>query len=198
MVEHLSRREEQRGFRKAYLWFIPLGFLVGFVIIFGLPLRPTRDVGIEEVATKGLVDADGTGAVGPATVKVKVSPTFGEYLADGTGHPLYLFKSDKPGTQQASTCYGNCAKSWPPLISAGDPVAKSPVKSNLLATTDRKNGAKQVTYNGWPLYRYAGDVGPEQITGQDVSDFGGEWYLMAPAGEDVPAAEAKTPDSDRG
>jgi predicted lipoprotein with Yx(FWY)xxD motif len=53
---------------------------------------------------------------------------------------------------------------------------------------ERKDGANQVTYNGWPLYRYVKDVGPQTATGQDVSEFGGEWYLVTPTGEEVHAS----------
>jgi hypothetical protein len=36
----------------------------------------------------------------------------------------------------------------------------------------------------WPLYHFAKDFGRE-ATGQDVEDFGGEWYLVTPQGEKV-------------
>jgi hypothetical protein len=29
------------------------------------------------------------------------------------------------------------------------------------------------------------DVGPEDVTGHDIEDFGAEWYLVSPAGEPV-------------
>jgi predicted lipoprotein with Yx(FWY)xxD motif len=54
-----------------------------------------------------------------------------------------------------------------------------------LATIERPEGSNQVTYNGWPLYRYAKDVGPESVTGQGVKDFGGKWYLVSPSGQEI-------------
>jgi predicted lipoprotein with Yx(FWY)xxD motif len=193
MVEELSRREEQQGWRKAYRWIIPLAFVLGVLVLFGTQLLRPMKTGMDETVTKGLIGDTGQNAIEPATVEAKTNSDFGVFLTDGSGHPLYLFKSDKPGSQTgASTCYDNCAKAWPPLITSGEPKSKAPVQSDLLATTDRKNGAKQVTYNGWPLYRYARDVGPTGVTGQDVNDFGGEWSLVAPSGKEVKAPNSNS------
>ena len=198
MTKELSRHEEQRGTRKAYLWGIPLALALGIGVVFGPPLvdyfsAPDR-TGMDETADSQATD-DGKQAFGPGTVKAKASDAYGEYLTDEFGHPLYLFKADKRGSggQQAdSTCYDDCAKSWPPLLSSGEPKATAPVRSDLLGTLERQDGAKQVTYNGWPLYRYVKDVGPQKVTGQDVKDFGAEWYLVAPEGEEVHASPQKS------
>ena len=40
-------------------------------------------------------------------------------------------------------------------------------------TIDRKDGAHQVTYNGWPLYRFVRHAGPEKTTGQGLKDLKG-------------------------
>jgi predicted lipoprotein with Yx(FWY)xxD motif len=37
-----------------------------------------------------------------------------------------------------------------------------------------------VTYNGKPLYYFAGDQMPEDIKGQGVTAFGGTWSLATP------------------
>ncbi len=49
----------------------------------------------------------------------------------------------------------------------------------------RKDGRRQVTYNGWPLYTFVKDTAPGNTAGQDVEGFGGEWYLVTPEGEHV-------------
>jgi predicted lipoprotein with Yx(FWY)xxD motif len=42
----------------------------------------------------------------------------------------------------------------------------------------------QVTYGGWPMYYFVQDRGPGEAMGrQDKHGFGGEWHLVAPAGE---------------
>ena len=39
-----------------------------------------------------------------------------------------------------------------------------------------------VTYDGWPLYTYTGDIDPGQATGQDIDLNGGDWYVLRPSG----------------
>jgi Secreted repeat of unknown function len=59
------------------------------------------------------------------------------------------------------------------------------VSKDLLATTTRRNGDRQVTYNGHPLYYYVGDTRPKQVLCQDVQEFGGRWYVVEADGEPV-------------
>jgi predicted lipoprotein with Yx(FWY)xxD motif len=104
----------------------------------------------------------------------------GHVLADGAGYTLYIFTPDMRGP---SKCYSVCAKDWPPLLlpsGVGHLVAGRGIDDALLGTTKRKNGSLQVTYNGWPLYRYYSD-GPGQATGQ-AEDMG-TWYLLSTSGE---------------
>ena len=54
-------------------------------------------------------------------------------------------------------CSGACAQAWPPLITKGAPKAGDGVKASLLGTTKRDDGTLEVTYDGHPLYYYAGD-----------------------------------------
>jgi predicted lipoprotein with Yx(FWY)xxD motif len=42
-----------------------------------------------------------------------------------------------------------------------------------------------VTYNGHPLYRYAGDQHAGETAGQGLDQFGAEWYVLSPAGNQV-------------
>lgn len=125
----------------------------------------------------GSVDA---AAVDTATVTTAKQDPYGVYLVDAAGMSLYLFKADTQG--QGSTCYDACAEIWPPLLTKGSPEAGGKAKPDLLGTIKRKNGATQVTYNGWPLYYFAKDDEPGDTRGQDVHGFGGEWYLVAPDG----------------
>lgn len=106
----------------------------------------------------------------------------GKVLANSRGFSLYMFAKDKRGGK--STCYGQCAKVWPPLLSSGKPVALkgSGVNSKLLGTTKRSDGKLEVTYNGWPLYLYAPDTKPGQINGEGAVQFGAAWYLLNTAG----------------
>ncbi len=107
--------------------------------------------------------------------------SLGEILVDAEGMTLYLFTNDNPGE---STCYGNCAATWPPLIADGDFMGSENVDPELLGTTSREDGTLQVTYDGWPLYYYVMDEAPGDVNGQGV---GGVWFVVSPAGEPVTA-----------
>jgi len=123
-----------------------------------------------------------------AKVEVKSSDKYGAYLTDAEGRSLYLFKADtrgKDGKTATSACYDKCATAWPPLKSADAPAAGTDVNKSLLGTIERKDGSKQVTYGGWPLYYFAKDKAPGDTNGQDVEGFGEEWYLVTPAGKKV-------------
>jgi predicted lipoprotein with Yx(FWY)xxD motif len=117
---------------------------------------------------------------GPA---VALRPSkLGSILTDGHGRTLYLFEADK-GT--ASACYSACASVWPPLTTAHKPTAGKHVVAGKLGTTKRRDGKTEVTYNGHPLYYYAGDRKPGDITGQGVNQFGAKWYVLARTGKKI-------------
>jgi predicted lipoprotein with Yx(FWY)xxD motif len=106
----------------------------------------------------------------------------GTFLVDSKGRALYLWEADK-GKQ--STCSGACAQAWPPLTTKDAPQAGSGVKASLLGTTKRSDGAVEVTYNGHPLYYFAGDSGAGQTNGQGSNAFGAEWYVVSPDGKAI-------------
>ena len=107
------------------------------------------------------------------------SSSFGKALFDGRGFVLYAFTRDK----RASACYGACAKAWPPYFAPkGELKVGAGLKRALLGTVRRRNGRRQVTYAGKPLYFYVGDTRPGQILCQDVVEFGGRWLIVRPSG----------------
>ena len=121
--------------------------------------------------------------------------TLGSFLVDSKGMTLYLFTKDTPNT---STCYGGCAKAWPPLLTTGAPSGAAGVNASLLGTTARTDGTTQVTYNGWPLYYWAKDKAAGDTTGQGVQNV---WYVIDPAGKSIttaPAAAAPAPSASSG
>jgi predicted lipoprotein with Yx(FWY)xxD motif len=104
---------------------------------------------------------------------------YGRILFDGSNRALYAFTRDRRGAP--STCYGACAAAWPPYIVSGKLTAGTGTKRSLFGTTRRRNGKRQLTYRGWPLYYYAHDpVG--QVLCQNVSEFGGLWLVVRPSG----------------
>lgn len=125
-------------------------------------------------------------APAPATVTLlSATASFGSYLTDGSGRALYMWDADRGGT---STCYGDCAVAWPPLLVTEGAEAGPGVDGALIGTVARDDGAQQVTYGGWPLYHFAPDVAPGQLTGQGDTGFGAVWWVVAPDGKPLPSS----------
>jgi predicted lipoprotein with Yx(FWY)xxD motif len=189
MVQDLSHSEERRSWRRAFVWGAAIALVLGIVALVATPLVTTvipNRTGQDTVATS--LPREPAKAVERAKVETKSSAEYGPYLTDGYGRTLYIFDMDQRGKEDQpaiSKCYDNCAKSWPPLLSEGRPESKAEVNAELLSTIDRKDGSHQVTYSGWPLYRFVRDAGPKTTTGQGLKDFGGEWRLIAPSGDEV-------------
>jgi Secreted repeat of unknown function len=53
----------------------------------------------------------------------------------------------------------------------------------------------QATYDGHPLYTYAGDSAAGQVKGNGLNVSGGLWWAMTPAGTKLGAAAASSPSS---
>lgn len=133
-----------------------------------------RSYGSAETATPA--SNEGGGA---ATISVGSVPDLGRVLVDSGGFMVYDFHKDK-GSESA--CYGPCAKAWPPVLTEGAPQPSNGASSSKLGTTKRKDGTVQVTYAGWPLYRFVEDKKPGDAKGNDVSAFGAQWYALTPQG----------------
>jgi predicted lipoprotein with Yx(FWY)xxD motif len=97
-------------------------------------------------------------------------------LTNAQGFTLYWFA---PDTATRSTCYGVCAGYWPPVT--GTPSAGTGVTGKL-ATIKRSDGTAQVTYDGHPLYTYAGDTAPGQAFGNSLNLNGGLWHEVTVSG----------------
>jgi len=141
-------------------------------------------------ARQGTAPASGYGATAqpapkPATSKAAVgvrTTALGKLLVDANGRSLYLFEGDKPNQ---SNCAGACATSWPPLTSAKTPAGAAGVQAARLGTITAAGGKRQVTYNGHPLYLYAGDQQAGDTAGEGLNDFGAEWDVLSPSGSKI-------------
>jgi predicted lipoprotein with Yx(FWY)xxD motif len=110
----------------------------------------------------------------------------GTIVVNGKGLTLYLFVPDDHSSH--STCSGICAAAWPPLLlpsGISEPLAGDGIDRALLGTTNRKDGGVQITYNGWPLYRWPNDTSPGDATGQGLNNLGGLWYVVSPQGNPI-------------
>lgn len=103
-------------------------------------------------------------------------------LFDRSGQAIYLFEKES-GPRAA--CYGACAAAWPPVLTDGRPRAVGDVRQRLLGTTTRRDGSRQVTYGGHPLYYYAHEDKGEVLC-HDVEQFGALWLVVRPDGGPAP------------
>ena len=71
------------------------------------------------------------------------------------------------------------------LTATTTPKASGAVKASPLGTTKRADGSREVTYDGHPLYYYAGDSAPKQTNGQGSDSFGSPWWVVSPAGKAI-------------
>ena len=107
---------------------------------------------------------------------------FGPMVWGPARQAVYVFQRDRRGR---SRCYGRCARAWPPVLTRGKPVAGRGVRRSLLGTTRRRDGRRQVTYAGRPLYFYAND-GPGEVLCHDVNLNGGLWWVVGRNGAPRP------------
>jgi predicted lipoprotein with Yx(FWY)xxD motif len=117
---------------------------------------------------------DNAKTAGGATAKAIVSsaekPKVGDVIVDAQGRTLYRFTAEAQGRP---VCTGACVSTWPPATVAGATGLPAHV-----ATVKRDDGALQLTYDGHPLYRYAGDSSPADANGEGV---GGQWFVIKAA-----------------
>jgi predicted lipoprotein with Yx(FWY)xxD motif len=135
---------------------------------------PAASIAVAEGAPSDTRARDATAA--SLTVR---TTRFGKVLFAGNGRVLYGFTRDR--RNGPSRCYGDCAAAWPVYFARGTLKAGAGVKQSLIGTTRRRDGRRQVTYNGWPLYYYAHEKAGE-VKCQNVETHGGTWLVLRPAG----------------
>jgi predicted lipoprotein with Yx(FWY)xxD motif len=96
--------------------------------------------------------------------------TKGSVLTDAKGMSLYTFDKDSEGK---SACNGPCATNWPVLKAEASDKADGGY--TIIA---RDDGSKQWAYKGKPLYTFAKDTKPGDITGDGFLN--GAWHLAQP------------------
>ncbi len=123
------------------------------------------------------------GASGPALATA--DSDLGEIVVDADGRTVYVFDRDEPGSGE-SACTDGCLDQWPPVV-AGDDAPTADGVDGGLGTIERDDGTLQVTLDGSPLYLFAGDGGPGDVTGQAVEDV---WWVVGPDGQRITRAPA--------
>jgi predicted lipoprotein with Yx(FWY)xxD motif len=184
--------------RAVLIALVGTGAYVGMALPFSSPAS---------AATSPCSDSDSVlnAPIGPATVSAAWTPGFGRVLVVGSGAyqgcSLYLLTSDQlhalTGAPYACSDNPNVKKKpcdtvlWPALLTEGAPIAGPGVNPRLLGTVTRTDlpglgTVQQVTYAGWPLYRFFRDVNPGDTVGANLNDPvttpAGIWYLLNPRG----------------
>lgn len=95
-----------------------------------------------------------------------------KYLATPQGKTLYYFAL---GVKGKPACKGPCAKFWPPFHAASISPPTG-LKASDFSTVTRPDGSLQTTYDGWPLYTFAGDRKAGETKGEG---FRGTWFVAA-------------------
>src|ERR1700751_211210 len=156
-------------------------------------------------ATSSCSDSVSSAPAGPVTVSAAWTPDYGRVLIVGSGPyqgcSLYLLTSDQlhalTGAPYACSDTPNVKNKpcytilWPALLTDGAPIAGPGVNPRLLGTVTRTDlpglgAVQQVTYAGWPLYRFFRDEVPGETEGANLNDPvvtpAGIWYLLNPPG----------------
>lgn len=94
-------------------------------------------------------------------------------MVNNTGMTLYTFDKDSRGK---STCTGQCAANWPPLLAV---ISDKPGGDFSIILRD--DGSMQWAYSGKPLYLWTKDKKPGDKTGEGVNK---TWHIVP---EPIPA-----------
>jgi predicted lipoprotein with Yx(FWY)xxD motif len=140
------------------------------------------NAGSEDAAMEKKKDEAAMEKKGGATITLQDS-NFGPMLFDSNKQAIYVFEKD---SRNKTVCYGECAAAWPPVFTEGAPKAGTGVEASLLGTIARRDGRKQVTYAGKPLYFYAHED-PGVVLCHNVNLNGGLWWAVGADGKPRPA-----------
>jgi predicted lipoprotein with Yx(FWY)xxD motif len=94
----------------------------------------------------------------------------GKTLVDAKGMTLYIYDRDTAAGK--SSCNGNCATNWPPLMAAAG--AKDAGSWTVIT---RDDGGKQWAYKGKPLYFWKDDKKAGDAEGDGRNNV---WHIAAP------------------
>jgi predicted lipoprotein with Yx(FWY)xxD motif len=105
--------------------------------------------------------------------------SLGKIVVNGKGRTVYLYRNDTANSGM-STCYGQCAALWPPVMATATPTVSG--VTGTVGTITRTDGTTQVTLNGWPLYTFAADTAAGDVSGQGTQ---GVWFVVSPSGKEI-------------
>ena len=103
-----------------------------------------------------------------------IKTSAGTVWATESGMTLYTFDKDR---KNKSSCDDQCAAAWPPFKAAS--TAKTVGGWTVINRTD---GSMMWAYAGHPLYTYAADTKPGEVSGDGLNQFGAIWHVAKAKG----------------
>jgi predicted lipoprotein with Yx(FWY)xxD motif len=136
----------------------------------------------------GAAQQPSTGQAAPDPNEVRLTATtvgqLGQVVTDGAGMTLYRFDGDT-ANPPASNCNDKCATTWPPELATSSTATLDGIDQSVVGVILRKDGKKQITINGWAVYRYAKDAAPGDAKGQGLMQ---KWFAVTPQGKKAAGA----------
>lgn len=165
----------------------------------GIAVALTSACGSDEGSEYGELEWDppeNEAAVGVEDLNAEVGvlneTPIGTVVVDTLGYTLYRFDEDS-AAPPTSTCEGACTDLWPPVRVDDDDITADGIDEALVGAIEREDGTRQLTFDGWPMYRYAGDNMPGDVNGQGTEEV---WYATAPDGQKIEAAVGEVEEDD--
>jgi predicted lipoprotein with Yx(FWY)xxD motif len=144
------------------------------------PAAASQPVASEPAASEPAASDAGASGGTAESYDLKVNAGSGSatnYLSGEDGKTLYVFAKDVANSGKSACGAGPCLDNWPPFtVSSLDEVKEDTGVSGTLAVITRDDGTKQVTYNGQPLYYFAGDSAAGDTNGKAIPS----WSLAHP------------------
>jgi predicted lipoprotein with Yx(FWY)xxD motif len=126
------------------------------------------------LAAAGLFTSIATAQTTKRVVKEANNPSLGKrVLTANNGLTLYALSAEKHGT---FICKGSCLKDWHPLVVAKGVKPAGPVSLGTIKRPD--DGARQVTFEGRPLYTFDDDKKKGDANGEGFKDVG-TWHVAS-------------------
>ena len=135
----------------------------------------------------GVVAITGGSGGKPSEYSLRVANTSaGRMVVTGGGLTVYIYLPDQTRPSRTA-CTGDCANDWPPVFTTAPAPKVAGIGKSRIGVLVRPDGSRQLTLNGYPLYRYVADHRPGDTRGESV---GNTWFAVDPIGNFVPLSPA--------
>ncbi len=153
------------------------GLCLGVLALAGCGMSSSSSSSTSSAAATGTGTTSGTAA--PAVLSVAQNSSLHHAILVNTKGMTVYYLTGETASHLLCTSKA-CLKFWPPVdlpSGATTPAAIKGVAMSKLGTVKR-DGKLQVTYNGWPLYTFAGDTAAGQDKGENIKSDGGTWLVI--------------------